>query len=166
MARFQTHSGLLTASKTGDWIELDFPATPSTLADAPPALIDALGLEPIYVGKSRFDYLLEVASAAEVRELAPDFAMLRKLDVRGIMVTSRGDSAHPMVMTTISSHASSHPVPVSTKIRSPDRPIAAWRRIGRPGWARRHSSPIRRRHVGACCAFNLAAIAFDLRDRP
>jgi PhzF family phenazine biosynthesis protein len=91
VARFVTRSGLLTATQVGDWIELDFPATPSTPADAPPALIDALGLEPIYVGKSRFDYLVEVATPAEVRELAPDFAALRSLDVRGIMVTSRSD---------------------------------------------------------------------------
>ncbi len=92
-ARFQTRSGLLTAAQVDGWIELDFPATPSTPTEAPPALLDALGVEPVHIGKSRFDYLIEVASADEVRDLTPDFAALRGLDVRGIMVTSRGDEA-------------------------------------------------------------------------
>ncbi len=90
-ARFQTRSGLLTASQVDVWIELDFPTTPSKPTEAPPALLDALGVKPVYVGKSRFDYLIEVASAEEVRELVPDFVALRELDVRGIMVTSRSD---------------------------------------------------------------------------
>jgi len=46
-----------------------------------------------YVGRSRFDYLVEVAGEQIVRDLVPDFARLRKLPVRGIMVTSR--SAEP-----------------------------------------------------------------------
>jgi PhzF family phenazine biosynthesis protein len=91
IARFQTRSGLLTAAQVDGWIELDFPATPPTPATPPPALIEALGAKPIYVGKSRFDYLVEVASAEEVRQFTPDIAALRSLDVRGVMVTSRGD---------------------------------------------------------------------------
>lgn len=91
-ARFQTRSGLLTAAQVDGWIELDFPSTPSTPTEAPSALLDALGVVPIYVGKSRFDYLIEVETAADVRDLAPDFATLRSLDVRGVMVTSRGDT--------------------------------------------------------------------------
>lgn len=90
-ARFVTRSGLLTAELIDGWIELDFPATPPSEVEPPPALIEALGAIPLYAGKSRFDYLVEVASADEVRSLAPDHAKLRTLDVRGVMVTSRGD---------------------------------------------------------------------------
>ena len=87
-ARFQTKSGLLTAVKSGDWIELDFPATPSQPADPPPGLIDALGAAPRYLGKSRFDYVIELEDEATVAGLTPDFARLRSLPVRGVMVTS------------------------------------------------------------------------------
>ncbi|MDZ4158661.1 MAG: PhzF family phenazine biosynthesis isomerase, partial [Anaerolineaceae bacterium] len=45
-ARFHTRSGLLTASRRGDWIELDFPATPAPPAEPPAALVDALGVTP------------------------------------------------------------------------------------------------------------------------
>lgn len=93
-ARFQTKSGLLTADRDDEWIELDFPATPAEPADAPPELLAALGIErTVHTGKSRFDYLVEVASEDEVRRLDPDHASLRRLPVRGVIVTSRAASA-------------------------------------------------------------------------
>lgn len=92
-ARFHTPSGLLTAARRGDWIELNFPALSHEPAPAPPGLIDALGAPAVYVGKSRFDYLVEVDSEAVVRALTPDHARLRQLPVRGIMVTATSNSA-------------------------------------------------------------------------
>jgi PhzF family phenazine biosynthesis protein len=97
-ARFHTRSGLLTATRQRDWIELDFPAKPEAPTDAPPDLLRALGASPVYVGKNQFDYLVELASEAEVRDLAPDFTLLRTLQVRGVMVTSRAaDEAYDFV---------------------------------------------------------------------
>lgn len=87
-ARFQTKSGLLTARRIDDWIELNFPATPPTPAPAPEGLADALGVQPKFVGRSRFDYLVEVASERDVRDLRPDFGAIRRLPVRGVIVTS------------------------------------------------------------------------------
>lgn len=88
-ARFHTRSGLLTAVKSGGWIEMDFPATPPAPAPAPPGLAEALGVEPIYAGRSRFDLLVEIESPEQLRRLAPDFAALARADARGIIVTSR-----------------------------------------------------------------------------
>ncbi|MDP7169284.1 MAG: PhzF family phenazine biosynthesis isomerase, partial [Nitrospinota bacterium] len=45
-ARFHTKSGLLTCTKSGGWIEMDFPASPVTGAAPPDELIDAIGLSP------------------------------------------------------------------------------------------------------------------------
>jgi PhzF family phenazine biosynthesis protein len=41
------------------------------------------------VGKNAFDYLVEVESETELRSLAPDHSSLRKLPVRGVIVTAR-----------------------------------------------------------------------------
>ena len=87
--RFHTRSGLLTATRDGDWIELNFPATPGSRADAPPGLLEALGVaKPRYVGRSKFDYIIEVDSEDAVREVKPDYGKLRAVKARGIMVTS------------------------------------------------------------------------------
>ena len=89
-ARFHTKSGLLTAERNGDLIELDFPATREERADAPAGLLESLGIDaPVHVGKNKFDYLVEVASEDIVRQLAPDHALLRTIPVRGVIVTSR-----------------------------------------------------------------------------
>src|SRR5713101_2687140 len=74
-ARFHTQSGLLTADRRGDWIELDFPAT--------------LRVGTRWVGRSKFDYLVELDSEDAVRGLKPDLAALERVDARGIIVTSR-----------------------------------------------------------------------------
>jgi predicted PhzF superfamily epimerase YddE/YHI9 len=92
-ARFLTRSGPLTAARDGEWIELDFPATPPSAADPPPGLLEALGLEwAVAVGRSRFDYLVEVESAERVRQLAPDMTALRRVGTRGVIVTSASDA--------------------------------------------------------------------------
>lgn len=93
VARFRTASGLLTAERVGDWIELDFPATPATATEAPADLATALGVTPLWTGRSAYDYLVEVDSEATVRALQPDFTALGRLPVRGVMVTSRADAS-------------------------------------------------------------------------
>ncbi len=89
-ARFLTRSGELRAARRGRWIELDFPALPVREAPAPEGLRDALGATPVAVGESRFDCVVELESEDAVRGLRPDFAALRALDARGVIVTSRG----------------------------------------------------------------------------
>ncbi|MBI4272022.1 MAG: PhzF family phenazine biosynthesis protein [Candidatus Rokubacteria bacterium] len=88
-ARFHTRSGLLTAERLGEWIELDFPATPEQPAPSPAGLAEALGAEPRHVGRTRFDYFVELDSEATVRALRPDQGALAALPTRGVIVTSR-----------------------------------------------------------------------------
>jgi PhzF family phenazine biosynthesis protein len=92
-ARFHTASGVILADRKGEWIEMDFPATRESTAEPPPDLLAALGATATYVGKSRFDYLIEVASEDTVRAMQPDFSRLRRLPVRGVIVTSRSSSS-------------------------------------------------------------------------
>lgn len=97
-ARFHTRSGLLTADQRGDWIELDFPAKVAVESEAPASLLSALGVkEARFVGKNAFDYLVEVDSEATLRALAPDHSTLRKLPVRGVIVTARGNGGFDFV---------------------------------------------------------------------
>ena len=93
LLQFHTHSGVLTAKRDGEWIELDFPSKPEERADAPPELLESLGVaNPVYVGRNKFDYIVEVDSEETVRALTPDHARLRHIPVRGVIVTSRASS--------------------------------------------------------------------------
>ena len=89
-ARFYTKSGLLTCTRAGDWIRMDFPAKFEQPAEAPPQLAEALGAELRYVGRNQFDYLVEVADEATLRALNPAHHLLRQLPVRGVIATARG----------------------------------------------------------------------------
>lgn len=89
---FDTLSGtLVTQQDVSDGsISMDFPALPATEADPPPGLIDAMGVRPVWVGRSRFDYLIEVASVDEVLAVEPVFADLVNVETRGVMLTAAG----------------------------------------------------------------------------
>lgn len=91
--RFSTRSGVLKAVRRGDAVELDFPLEPDEPADPPADLLPALGVSARYVGKNRFDYLVEVESEPVLRRVAPDFKLLGMVPCRGVIVTS--PSAEP-----------------------------------------------------------------------
>jgi PhzF family phenazine biosynthesis protein len=93
---FRTRSGVLRADRTGrDAISLDFPIDVpvpglpgGSFADE---FADALGTAVIAVARCRYDVLVEVSAAAEVRALEPDLAVLRAASGRGVIVTAAAD---------------------------------------------------------------------------
>lgn len=88
-ARFYTRSGLLTAKRqAGGWKELNFPSEAAQEAVPPEGLLESLGVEALYVGKNRLDYIVEVESAETLRNMKPDFVGLSKFSARGVIVTS------------------------------------------------------------------------------
>jgi PhzF family phenazine biosynthesis protein len=91
--RFHTRSGLLTARRAGEWIELDFPAEPAQPMDVPTELIQALGVQPLFTGKNRFDYLVEVEFEETIRRLQPDIARLKAVTERGVIVTAKANGS-------------------------------------------------------------------------
>ena len=91
-ARFHTRSGVLTAERRDDWIELDFPAEPAEPAPASAALARAIGAPIASCGRNRFDALIELESEEAVRRLAPDIGLLAEIPVRGVIVTSRAST--------------------------------------------------------------------------
>jgi predicted PhzF superfamily epimerase YddE/YHI9 len=88
---FHTRSGLLTCARSGELIELDFPATPAEPIAEPPGLGEALGAPPVETLQSKFDYVAVYNDAAIVRSLTPDIRALEQYRVRGIIVTAVSD---------------------------------------------------------------------------
>jgi PhzF family phenazine biosynthesis protein len=88
---FDTLSGTLTARKEGEWITLDFPAEPITAAGPVSGLSKALGVEPVFTGRNRFDILAELPSADDVCSLDPDMCAIGSILTRGVIVTAVSD---------------------------------------------------------------------------
>ncbi|MBN2325619.1 MAG: PhzF family phenazine biosynthesis protein [Candidatus Omnitrophica bacterium] len=89
-ARFYAKSGILTAKRSEEGIEMDFPAEPAAPADCPLVLAEALGFSSgeIECFKNRMDYLLALESEEALRRLQPDFTRLAQVDMRGVIATS------------------------------------------------------------------------------
>ena len=95
VARFETRSGLLTATQgPSGTIVLNFPSTPQRPATAPPGLHQALGIsggEVFSNHAAQPDFLIVLPDAAAVRRLEPDMGLLRRVEARGVIVTAPGD---------------------------------------------------------------------------
>ncbi|MBE3014598.1 PhzF family phenazine biosynthesis protein [Microbispora sp. NEAU-D428] len=89
---FATKSGVLATEQADDGlIAMDFPANPPTSCPPPNGLAEALGVTPLWTGRSRFDVLVEVGSAEEVRAADPDMTRLAEVEARGVIVTASGE---------------------------------------------------------------------------
>ncbi|NIH78315.1 PhzF family phenazine biosynthesis protein [Amycolatopsis viridis] len=87
---FTTRSGELRTRADGGWVSMDFPHDPPR-----PAADDVLGALPgvtvTSVARGKWDILVEVADAAEVRGLKPDLDVVAGWDARCVIVTAPGD---------------------------------------------------------------------------
>lgn len=89
---FSTRSGVLTAERRDARILLDFPALTAPPADPPAGLLGSLNLPAArYVGRSKFDFVVEVESERVVRAVSPDFKQLARVACRGVVVTACSD---------------------------------------------------------------------------
>ena len=91
LLRFHTRSGLLTAERVGEPIALDFPAEPPVAAPLPHDLL-FLG-RPLWTGRNRMDWFVQITDESTLRALKPDFAAIAALGMRGLVVTAAGRNA-------------------------------------------------------------------------
>jgi PhzF family phenazine biosynthesis protein len=90
-ARFETRSGVLTATRAGDEVALDFPADPVAGAEPDPDLLEAIGLRDAVASTGRIGWVLEVPDERAVRDARPDFTRLAEFDLA--VLTARADDA-------------------------------------------------------------------------
>lgn len=89
---FETLSGELHVSKQDDGLlQMNFPAEAPEEADPPEGLMEALGVDPIFIGTNRMDALVEVKDEEAVRAIRPNVTMLEEVDIRGVIVTAEAD---------------------------------------------------------------------------
>jgi PhzF family phenazine biosynthesis protein len=87
MIRFLSRSGDLKVTGDGQLLTLDFPSQPPLPCAAPGILVEGLGRQPVECHQGE-DYLAVFASQEDIAAIEPDFAVLAKLDRRGVIVTA------------------------------------------------------------------------------
>lgn len=92
---FATRSGALAAEREPDGrIALDFPPEPPLPVESTPdGLLEALRVTPVWIGRNRMDYMIELPDEDAVRTATPDLRALRAAPTRGVIVTARATMA-------------------------------------------------------------------------
>ena len=88
--KFESLSGPLTVSRSGEQLVLDFPTQLPFACDEPKGLAEALGVTIIECLKNE-DYVVVLDNETQVRSVAPDFAKLKRVEARGVIVTARSE---------------------------------------------------------------------------
>jgi len=88
---FETKSGRLSVRREGEVLSMDFPSRNPEPCSAPDELIEALGLRPEEVLRSR-DYMAVLADEEQVRSLAPDMSLLMEIGGLGVIATAPGET--------------------------------------------------------------------------
>ncbi len=86
---FQSRSGPLRVSRSGDLLVMDFPSQPPRACEVPAGLLPALGAEARTVLCSE-DYFVVFSDEEEILALKPDMNGLARLGLRGVIVTAPG----------------------------------------------------------------------------
>jgi len=90
---FSTRSGALTVERRGSLFVMDFPALKTVPCEPPPGLLESLNEKALYIGQSKFDFLIEFESEEVIRSIKPNFITLANVKCRGVVVTAKSD--HP-----------------------------------------------------------------------
>lgn len=92
---YNTKSGVLKADYHEGEIGLDFPAIPQKKIEYPKELVDAIGgVTPKYVGMTKWNYLIELNSESDVRNLKPNFDIMLQLPGWGTIITAKADEGN------------------------------------------------------------------------
>ncbi|MFC3116650.1 PhzF family phenazine biosynthesis protein [Cellvibrio fontiphilus] len=98
---FHTASGLLSATRMGDEIQLNFPADiPQPIAQVPAALVQLLSKQPEWFGQGRDDVIAVLDSAEAVRCFVPDADLIASFTTRGLILTAPGDAGSGLDMVS------------------------------------------------------------------
>ncbi len=86
--RFHTHSGVLTVTRRGERLAMNFPARPGERIEPSAALVRGLRRQPLEVYRAR-DLLCVFETEADVAALEPDMSALA--EVEWVIATAPGD---------------------------------------------------------------------------
>jgi PhzF family phenazine biosynthesis protein len=90
---YSPRSGILTVTKKGDLLTLNFPADVFAQVELTNELVNCFNIKPQSGFKGKTDYLLVFNNENEIKDLVPALTHISKLNARGVIATAKGDAA-------------------------------------------------------------------------
>ncbi|MDA3930915.1 MAG: PhzF family phenazine biosynthesis protein [Prolixibacteraceae bacterium] len=84
--------GDLFVSKEGDLLIMDFPADQYVKIKIPENIESKLGISPIEAYWGLNDLMLVFENEDQIKNMNPNFELLKEIDARGILITAKGDT--------------------------------------------------------------------------
>ena len=89
--KFNSRSGPLSVTKSGDLLTLNFPVDIFNEVPSIPELDKALGSKSLKTFKGKTDYMLVFDREEIIQNMNPDLGLVAKVKARGIIVTAKGN---------------------------------------------------------------------------
>ncbi len=87
---FESRSGLLNVTKKEEWLVMELPISSPVPCDTPQEIETAFTIKPIECLRAD-DYIVVFKSEADVLAAKPDPEYLKKLSLRGVIITSKSN---------------------------------------------------------------------------
>lgn len=88
---FHSRSGVLTVTRNGNELMLDFPKDEMKEIPLSADIISAFAEKPVTAFKGKTDYMIVFGSEAEIAAMVPDLPKINAFPGRGIIVTAKGN---------------------------------------------------------------------------
>ncbi|MGE0589688.1 MAG: PhzF family phenazine biosynthesis protein [Cyclobacteriaceae bacterium] len=89
---FSHKSGILTVTKKGDLLTLNFPSDTIKEIAITEDIRRGFDKEPRQALKGKTDYLLLFEKEADIVSVKPNFSEIKKMEARGVIITAKGDA--------------------------------------------------------------------------
>lgn len=93
---FTSPSGSLFVQKSDDGITMNFPIWHRTKTEIPDILVQILGKKPLEYFNGP-DNMAVFENPSDIRNINPDFLLLKQLDARGLLITAKGDNGFDFI---------------------------------------------------------------------
>ena len=88
---FNSRSGVLSVSKDGDSLKLNFPTDKIEKIEYGEKLFPGFDIKPTEVYKGKFDYMLIYENEEQIRNINIDLDKIATVDARGVIITAKGN---------------------------------------------------------------------------
>ena len=84
-------SGVLKITQVEGGLCLNFPSDQPATIELDPLFFEILGIQPLMLLRGKDDYLAVFKNQKQIKNMQPNFSLLKKVDGRGLVISAPGD---------------------------------------------------------------------------